>query len=488
MENLEQKKQETIKQIDRDLQSDKIYINIEDYDLHWQKYTIDGKIITKNKLISLIKNRNEVSRMFQTELKQFVIDASNNPKEIINQYVLSSFEHEYIDGKVKLSEEMELVWRFSCFLDSLPRALKNGLVSEYIKVDSNRQNKVDIDKECDELGEDFLLFVIKVTSNVIPIEELFEKCYPTLFSPKEKKIISDKYRELDYSVSDLRKWFFDKYDSVVQEYIAIEFQGSKLRWREYIEQQFVGKLNIVSSPFSPSKARWIFIVWIVNYFNSDYIQWENEILAKGYVNSFKIVYDNKNKDICFSEYYWLNKKIWELFFVMVNSNFLNMDGYSYILTQLKENGLAQYVQKRYDEYRRITGSGKEILFSEKRSMNEISQLLLKYYKRKQDRTVDYKFERMYLLEIIDTVIPELYSGLDVVGFIYILWRTSFFEHDCFYKKFTVFRDEMAEIFQLSDIPSIKEYTENKTKVKEKAYNLWNQWTVFQKMIDRTALD
>lgn len=46
----------------------------------------------------------------------------------------------------------------------------------------------------------------------------------------------------------------------------------------------------------------------------------------------------------------------------------------------------------------------------------------------------------------------------------------------------------SEIFQLSDIPSIKEYTEKKPKTKDKAYKLWDQWDVFQRMIDKTALD
>ena len=39
-----------------------------------------------------------------------------------------------------------------------------------------------------------------------------------------------------------------------------------------------------------------------------------------------------------------------------------------------------------------------------------------------------------------------------------------------------------------DIPSIKEYTEKKPKTKDKAYKLWDQWDVFQRMIDKTALD
>lgn len=51
-----------------------------------------------------------------------------------------------------------------------------------------------------------------------------------------------------------------------------------------------------------------------------------------------------------------------------------------------------------------------------------------------------------------------------------------------------FEIKVHEIFQLSDIPSIKEYTEKKPKTKDKAYKLWDQWDVFQRMIDKTALD
>ncbi len=98
---------------------------------------------------------------------------------------------------------------------------------------------------------------------------------------------------------------------------------------------------------------------------------------------------------------------------------------------MKEEGLNKYVQKKIMNTKRITSAVKDIVFVKELNINEVSQSLSRYYRRKKDGKIDYKFDRQYLLDIIEDIISELHSGLDVAGFIYILWRTHFFDHAYF---------------------------------------------------------
>lgn len=56
-------KQEVIEQIVKDILGYP-YINIEDYDLHWNEYTIENKVYTRDELISFLQRCNEITELF----------------------------------------------------------------------------------------------------------------------------------------------------------------------------------------------------------------------------------------------------------------------------------------------------------------------------------------------------------------------------------------------------------------------------------------
>ena len=66
-------KQEVIEQIVKDILGYP-YINIEDYDLHWNEYTIENKVYTRDELISFLQRCNEITELFfAPELKETFI-------------------------------------------------------------------------------------------------------------------------------------------------------------------------------------------------------------------------------------------------------------------------------------------------------------------------------------------------------------------------------------------------------------------------------
>lgn len=68
---------------------------------------------------------------------------------------------------------------------------------------------------------------------------------------------------------------------------------------------------------------------------------------------------------------------------MMNGDKLSMDEYNHILSRMKEEGLNKYVQKKYNEYKRITSAVKDIVFVKELNINEVSQSLSRYYRRKR---------------------------------------------------------------------------------------------------------
>lgn len=113
--------------------------------------------------------------------------------------------------------------------------------------------------------------------------------------------MANKYEE---SKSDLHfyEWFINKYDDRIQKYIDMEFQGSKLQWKEYVKYHITDRMDLNSFfPLSLRRIVWVFFVWITNSFKDHYNQWLNKVLMERQLNIFaRIDIDNNsNIEICF---------------------------------------------------------------------------------------------------------------------------------------------------------------------------------------------
>ena len=203
-------KQEVIEQIVKDILGYP-YINIEDYDLHWNEYTIENKVYTRDELISFLQRCNEITELFfAPELKETFIKPALK-REVVRD-LLGTFAEVYTYDHFEPSKDEELTWRFSCFLDSLPNDLKNILPkaviqAEFTKLTDNYTKfPKNTFKSSDEDFYAFIIYVIYVFIDIISIEKIFESLFPELFFQKEKKLMANKYEE---SKSDLHfyEWF-----------------------------------------------------------------------------------------------------------------------------------------------------------------------------------------------------------------------------------------------------------------------------------------
>ena len=114
-------KQEVIEQIVKDILGCH-YINIEDYDLHWNEYTIENKVYTRDELISFLQRCNEITELFLApELKETFIKPALK-REVVRD-LLGTFAEVYTYDHFEPSKDEELTWRFSCLHEYLPNDL-----------------------------------------------------------------------------------------------------------------------------------------------------------------------------------------------------------------------------------------------------------------------------------------------------------------------------------------------------------------------------
>mgnify|MGYP001704455093 FL=1 len=482
-----------LSQIYDDIETGKVPIRIEKYQLTQNIYKWKDQECSIKEIIDILYLKSWMKKGKGKYILENVKIGENlysicGDKYFIEDDIVPIFE-DVLNDKIQLNEEENIEYRFHLFLVSMPASIVRALTLTMTNKENIRQQKIQrsfhyaTDEEQKKIASSFWI----LWNKNISIPELLSCCFPSLFSPEEIQIIQNKYMEFEKK-EDFTIWFDQNYDAILQDYINKEFQGSSLRFNEYIRNE-LERSGICPLDRKPTEEyEWKVAANVVKKFHNEYQKWEQQIMGDGYMDIHPIFEYEYRKPIFFLQYYYFHKRNWEIFFDMMNGDKLSMDEYNHILSRMKEEGLNKYVQKKYNEYKRITSAVKDIVFVKELNINEVSQSLSRYYRRKKDGKIDYKFDRQYLLDIIEDIISELHSGLDVAGFIYILWRTHFFDHAYFDDKFTSFRDKMTEIFQLSDIPSIKEYTEKKPKTKDKAYKLWDQWDVFQRMIDKTALD
>lgn len=240
------------------------------------------------------------------------------------------------------------------------------------------------------------------------------------------------------------------------------------------------------------KIFYCFIQAFVTAYHEEYEQWKNSekegeaIVDLG--NELCLERGDKNY-IFYTYYYFCEGYLFDRFFHAINHNFIRPELMKSAIDKLQELGLSKYVQERYDEYRKLTGGGRDFCFFKQLDMMKVADELSIYYNvDKSTNEKNYFFTRMYLLKVIDEVIPTLKTRLDVSGFALLLWKSKYFNQSICDKNFSVFRDDITRIFELENLPDVKEeYTAGKGPVKKKARELRLHFQFLKPLVEETYL-
>lgn len=240
----------------------------------------------------------------------------------------------------------------------------------------------------------------------------------------------------------------------------------------------------VSSYEPLTKSYICFLQAFINVYHEEYEQWKDERTGEeimfDLVNEYYLKKEGKT-GVFYDYYNFAEGHVINRFFYAINTTSFGPEVIKSAIDKLHELGLFKYAQERYDEYRKLTGGGKDFCFA-KLDVKELSKKLSPYYSNLPSDKKNHSFTDYYLFDIVNDVIPNLESGLDVAAFALLLWESKLFQSSKDNEKFTSFRDDIARIFQLDNIPNISKYTAGKPKVKEKANKLMGQFECLERLL------
>lgn len=389
------------------------------------------------------------------------------------------------------------IYSFQLFIYSLPQNMRLLFSREIFRLLPTVGIK---EMKNDESYAMFLIEIFKLlfdeADNKKDFLAEFHK-YTDIFSTEDHELMIEKWNNLSAvgNTSIFFDWLVEEFDSQIEEYIELEFQNSYRKCEEYIISQFKKNgidLSVVMQVSPPSLFQELEIFFALFGFN--YEEWkvkfkENNCLPP-LPRTENLAYDF-SKDSYYYSIFIYTEIYFECFFRMMNSDKITENDCLYVYSKLEERGLSYYIQQIYDEYRKVTGKGRDLQFYKRIDVDEIHKALEKYYTRLKDGRVDQSFYR-YLPRIIDEVIPNLKTGAEVNAFIRILWRDNL-HFDKYRKKsednryYPAFRDELVNIFHLNHIPSINTYSVEKVPVPDRSRDLWHRYEVFQQMIEQKQL-
>lgn len=391
----------------------------------------------------------------------------------------------------QLDKQMESVYKFILFINDLPKNLKILLNKINISLISDKSWSCEKDYYVDNHNE----FLRKLKS-VKDVKQIFRIEYALLgFSEDDYNLMEEKW--LDYENNGnpcgFLEWLDQTYESRIQDFINKEFRGNKQAFIDYHhdwhKRHGFEYETSINTPLSMETMQ--MYVMVVKELNEEYNKWQQAYREDDRYIYLKQADDDWSKRYVFQMYHNMTTNMFEIFFRMMNSDKIMEDDCRHIYSKLEEKGLSYYIQQRYDEYRKVTGKGRDLQFYKRIDVDEIHKALEKYYTRLKDDRVDQSFYR-YLPRIIDDVIPNLKTGAEVNAFIRILWRDNL-HFDKYRKKsednryYPAFRDELVNIFHLNRIPSINTYSVEKVPVPDRSRDLWHRYEVFQQMIEQKQL-
>lgn len=451
-------------------------------------YIKDDDVQIINKLINGI----DESNVPKYEQKKCVYDISGNECLITNlssyivfllcdkpnfdDKVAAEIKEIYLKDKIDRNKK-EFAKKTHCFIGTLPKPIF-----------------IAIRKAEKEYNEDSILQLTKnLKSNT---DSCFQHITPENFVNTLKQMMSyyDGFLELIFEETSegeiqlLRQKLESEITEEIYYFIGEKIKNQRLKVKNDISWNDICDV-INNDQYEPiSEFDLYFIQAVVIVYHEEYEEWKSKAEIEGtinldFVSEFYFKEGYRNEAFLFYYIFFEGKCFSQLFHAM-NYGFIKPEVMKkYVIDRLQELELAEYVQKRYDEYRKVTGGGKDFCFYERLDIIKVGKELSRYYANLPNGEKNYFFTRMCLSDVIDNVIPALKSGLDVAAFASLLWKSKFFNSSIEDDRFSNFRDDIANIFKLNGIPNITDYTVGKLKVKEKAKKLRGQFKSLEILVE-----
>ena len=360
---------------------DECHYNIKGEEFHIK----DDDVEIINKLINGI----DESNVPKYEQKKCVYDISGNECLITNlssylvfllydkpnfdDKVAAEIKEIYLKDKIDLNKK-ELAKKAHCFISTLPKPIF-----------------IAIRKAEKEYNEDSILQLTKnLKSNT---DSRFQHITPENFVNTLKKgmFFLDSFLELIFEEIDeeetrlLRQKLESEDVENIYTFIDEEIKNQRLKVRNKInlEDIYDALINNTQYPqYEPiSEFSLYFIQAVVIVYHEEYEEWKSKAEIEGIINldfasEFYFGEGYKNKVFLFYYAFFEGQFFNQLFHAM-NYGFIKPEVMKkYIIDRLQELELAEYVQKRYDEYRKITGGGKDFCFYDITELSLSSRLPL----------------------------------------------------------------------------------------------------------------
>lgn len=435
----------------------------------------------------LINDKSDLDRS-KYEHKKCAYDINGNECSIIALGLYISFLlRSDIDSKIK-NELKEL-----CLKDKLDRNKKDFVDKVLCFIFSLPTSILRLLLKGEKEYYDLSTAQIKELNKDIANNPRWKELSPAVLMKQFLLFLEDPFELYFEGTSEEKELFYQKLDSENEEDFDIFFYKELEEERLYLRDDrqalddALESTDIRFPPYKPlGEVNYYYMQAFVNVHNEEYEQWKDNVRERGLIDSdfLYVCYssDPLNMNTIFSFwYYYFEGQIFDRFFHAINCGFIRPEVIKSTIDKLHELGLSKYAQERYDEYRKLTGEGKDFCFA-KLDVKDLSKKLSPYYSNLPSGKKNHSFTDYYLFDIVNDVIPNLESGLDVAAFALLLWESKLFQSSKDNEKFTSFRDDIARIFQLDNIPNISKYTAGKPKVKEKANKLMGQFECLERLL------
>lgn len=342
---------------------DECHYNIKGEEFHIK----DDDVEIINKLINGI----DESNVPKYEQKKCVYDISGNECLITNlssyivfllcdkpnfdDKVAAEIKEIYLKDKIDRNKR-EFAKKTHCFIGTLPKPIF-----------------IAIRKAEKEYNEDSILQLMKnLKSNT---DSRFQHITPENFVNALKQIMpfSDSFLELIFEETSegemqlLRQKLESEITEEIYYFIGEEIKNQRLKVNNDISWDDI--CNVINNnQYEPiSEFSLYFIQAVVIVYHEEYEEWKSKAEIEGTINLdflselyFKEGYRNE----AFLFYYnFFEGKCFSQLFHAMNYGFIKPEVMKkYVIDRLQELELAEYVQKRYDEYRKVTGGGKDFCF------------------------------------------------------------------------------------------------------------------------------
>ena len=342
---------------------DECHYNIKGEEFHIK----DDDVEIINKLINGI----DESNVPKYEQKKCVYDISGNECLITNlssyivfllcdkpnfdDKVAAEIKEIYLKDKIDRNKR-EFAKKTHCFIGTLPKPIF-----------------IAIRKAEKEYNEDSILQLTKnLKSNT---DSRFQHITPENFVNALKQIMpfSDSFLELIFEETSegemqlLRQKLESEITEEIYYFIGEEIKNQRLKVNNDISWDDI--CNVINNnQYEPiSEFSLYFIQAVVIVYHEEYEEWKSKAEIEGTINLdflselyFKEGYRNE----AFLFYYnFFEGNCFSQLFHAMNYGFIKPEVMKkYVIDRLQELELAEYVQKRYDEYRKVTGGGKDFCF------------------------------------------------------------------------------------------------------------------------------